>query len=193
MLIRLARDSDGTALAEIYRPVVLGSPISFEVEPPDPAEMARRIVRVTQRTPWLVCERDGVVMGYAYADRHRERAAYQWSVDVAVYVHCNAQRMGLGRKLYDSLFSVLAAQGFSNAYAGITLPNIASVSLHLAMGFTPLCIYRGVGYKHGRWHDVEWFQLSLNPRVSNPPPPIPLPELRNNAALEALINRQFSA
>jgi phosphinothricin acetyltransferase len=186
-LIRLARPSDGDALADIYRPAVTDSAISFELEPPDGATMAQRLAHVMARTPWLVYERDDRVIGYAYAGAHRERAAYDWSVDVSVYVHRDAHRSGVARALYTSLFAALVVQGFRNAYAGATLPNAGSVGLHTAMGFTPVGVYRGVGYKHGRWHDVMWLERQLAPRVVDPPQPRPIGRCLGDPAFEAAI------
>ena len=144
--------------------------------------MARRVARVLERTPWLVWESDGRVLGYAYASSHRDRAAYQWSVEVSAYVHVQARRIGVARMLYTSLFAALAVQGFRNAYAGITLPNPGSVGFHTAMGFTPIGVYRGIGYKHGAWHDVGWYERPLAPRDVDPPLPAPLPVCRDLAA-----------
>lgn len=180
--IRLATPDDGPALAGIYRPAVTDSATSFEVEPPDGAEMGRRVAKILERTPWLVCERDGAVLGYAYASSHRDRPAYQWSVEVSAYVHPDARRMGVGGALYTSLFAALAVQGFRNAYAGITLPNPASVGLHTSVGFIPVGVYRGVGCKLGAWHDVAWFERPLASRIAHPPPPRPLPACRDEPA-----------
>src|SRR5215471_15552499 len=119
--IRLARRDDAAGIAEIYRPNVVSSPISFELEPPDAAEIAQRIEKTLAVFPWLVCECDDRLAGYAYASRHRERAAYQWSVDVSVYVHPDFRRRGVGQALYTSLFRIVIAQGYYNAYAGIAL------------------------------------------------------------------------
>ncbi|HEX7980662.1 MAG TPA: arsinothricin resistance N-acetyltransferase ArsN1 family B [Gemmatimonadaceae bacterium] len=187
-LIRLATPADGDRLAEIYAPAVVGSGISFELEPPDGAEMARRIGYVTARTPWLVCEHRGVVAGYAYASPHRERAAYQWSVEVSAYVGAEHQRAGIARALYTSLFAALVVQGFHNAYAGVALPNDASIAFHEAMGYTPVGTYRRVGYKHGQWRDVTWFERAIVPHVANPWPPRLLPEVRNSEAFVAALS-----
>jgi phosphinothricin acetyltransferase len=187
-LIRLATADDGPALAEIYAPAVVGRVISFELEPPDGSEMARRVARITTRTPWLVCAHDGAVVGYAYAGAHRDRPAYQWSVEVSAYVHERAHRAGVARALYTSLFAALVVQGFRNAYAGITLPNAASVGLHEAMGFAPVGVYRGVGYKLGAWHDVVWLERALAPRVLAPPDPVPLTALRDSAAFATALD-----
>jgi phosphinothricin acetyltransferase len=181
--IRLATAADGAALAEIYAPAVDGCSTSFELTPPDADEMARRVARVVARTPWLVLARDERVLGYAYAGPHRDRPAYQWSVEVSAYVHPDAHRGGVGAALYTSLFAVLVLQGFRNAYAGITLPNAASVGLHAALGFTPVGVYRGVGYKLGAWHDVGWFERPLAPRVIEPPAPVALPDVHDAGAL----------
>lgn len=186
-LIRLAEGRDGPAVAAIYRPAVVNSVISFELEPPDGAEMTRRIEATLVRTPWLVCDMDNVVTGYAYAGLHRERAAYRWSVDVSAYVREDARRTGVARALYTSLFAVLALQGFRNAYAGITLPNAASVGFHEALGFTPVGVYRRVGFKLGAWHDTGWFERTLAAHIVPPPEPIPLPALLGTAELATAI------
>ena len=146
-----------------------------------------------ERTPWLVFERDGRVLGYAYAGTHRERPAYRWSVDVSAYVHGDAQRMGVARALYVSLFAALVVQGFRNALAGITLPNVPSVALHRAMGFTPVGVYRGVGYKFGAWHDTGWFERSLAPRVEAPPEPRTVRECRDDPAFRAAVESGAAA
>ena len=186
-VIRLATAADGPALAAIYAPAVLAHATSFELEAPDGAEMARRVASLTARTPWLVCEVHSEVMGYAYASSHRERWAYQWSVEVSAYVGAAAHRRGVARAMYTSLFAALVIQGFRNAYAGITLPNAASVGLHEAVGFTPVGVYRGVGYKFGAWHDVLWLERPLQPRIVDPAVPTPLPVARNSPAFaEAL-------
>ncbi len=171
-IIRMASGQDAAQVAAIYAPVVRETAISFEVDPPDEAEMRRRIVHTLEQYPWLVCETDGEVLGYVYASQHRTRAAYQWSVDVTVYVHPAHRRKGLGRALYTSLLGVLPLQGYTNAYAGITLPNPGSVGLHEAMGFEPVGIYRQVGYKLGRWHDVGWWGLALRAHDLAPSAPL---------------------
>jgi L-amino acid N-acyltransferase YncA len=176
-IIRLATERDAEQIAAIYAPNVTDTIISFEFEPPSADEMRRRINVTLQRYPWLVCERPGRVLGYAYASAHGSRAAYQWSVDVSVYVHEDARRRGVGRALYASLFAALALQGFYNAYAGATLPNPASVGLHEAVGFRQVGVYRGVGYKLGAWRDVVWWHLPIRELVADPDPPADLPSV----------------
>lgn len=172
--IRMALDSDADEVAAIYRPWVERTIVSFELEAPGRDEMARRILAIGAYAPWLVCEGEDGVWGYAYASKHRDRAAYQWSVDMAVYVRSDRHRRGVGRALYESLFALLRLQGFVAAHGGITLPNPASVALHEAVGFRRIANYPAVGFKLGAWHDVGWWQARLREPPSNPTPPIPV-------------------
>lgn len=160
-LIRAAAAADAAAVRAIYAPIVETTAISFEEVPPTVEEMASRI-ETTQRTyPYLVAENGGRIVGFAYADQHRSRAAYRRSVDVTVYVAEQARGGGVGRALYGALLPMLAERGFHAAFAGIALPNPGSVALHEAMGFERVGIYREVGFKLGRWHDVGWWQRLL--------------------------------
>jgi phosphinothricin acetyltransferase len=170
--IRRAAACDADAIRAIYAPAVSDSAISFETIVPEPVEIERRIDALGDRHPWLVLERAGAIRGYAYASPHRTRAAYQWCVEVSVYVHADAQRRGVGRALYAALFEVLRRQRFVNAYAGITLPNPSSVGLHQSLGFAPVGVYRQIGFKFGRWHDVLWLERRLR---DGPPESDPLP------------------
>jgi len=119
-----------------------------------------------------VAEQDGRVIGYAYAGKHRERAAYRWSVDVSAYVDAQARRSGVGRALYEKLIAILRQQGFHAAFAGIALPNDASVGLHQAVGFTPVGIYKDVGFKLGQWRDTGWWRLALSDDARAPTEPL---------------------
>lgn len=187
--IRLAGEDDAEGIAAIYAPIVRDTAISFEIEPPSGDDFRRRIRETMAVYPWLVGARDGLVLGYAYASAHRPRAAYRWSVDATVYIHADARGRGLGRALYTALFEIVRAQGFCNAYAGITLPNAGSVALHESMGFAPLTVYRGVGYKLGAWHDVGWWELALQPRPPAPPEPRPFVDLGGDAVVQVALAR----
>lgn len=184
-VVRLAEPADATGVQAIYAPIVRDTAISFEIDPPSIEEMSRRIVSTLERWPWLVCSDDGDILGYAYAGRHRERAAYRWSVDVSLYVHERARRGGIGRALHTTLLSLLAVQGYHRAYAAITLPNEASVCLHESLGFTPIGVYPAVGYKLGDWHDTGWWQRSLRPPARNPAEPMTVVTARNHALTQS--------
>jgi phosphinothricin acetyltransferase len=175
--LRFATGDDGAAVAAIYAPYVRETPISFEVEPPSPDEMRARITDSLQRHAWLLACRGANVVGYAYASAHRTRAAYRWSVDMAVYLERTSHRRGIARQLYTALFALLARQGYVNAYAGITLPNPASVGFHEAMGFHPVGVYRGVGFKRGAWYDVGWWSRRLRDCVGEPAEPVRINDL----------------
>ena len=162
--IRVATPDDADAVASIYRPIVAHTAVSFELRPPDATEMRMRIAATLAHFPWLVCvDNDEHVSGYAYAGRHRERPAYRWAVDTTAYVREDARGRGVGRALYEHLLQHLVQLGYFQAFAGITLPNAASVALHEAVGFQPIGIYRNIGFKLGAWHDVGWWQRSLQP------------------------------
>jgi len=162
-------ERDAAACAAIYAPYVEQTPISFEERPPDALEMEARISRYAATHPWLVAEDGGEVVGYAYACRHLERAAYRWAADVSVYVAANRRGEGLGRDLYEALFKRLRGQNFQIACAGITLPNEASVALHEALGFLRVGVSPRIGWKRGAWHDVSWWQLDLEPAAPGTP------------------------
>ncbi len=162
MDIRSATPDDAEVIQAIYAPVVSDTTISFELEPPTVEEMRSRIVATTASLPWLVgLDDEGAVIGYVYAGKHRERAAYQWAVDVTAYVHLNHRCQGVGKALYERMFDLLTAAGYCQAFAGIALPNAASIALHESVGFAHIGVYRNVGFKRGAWHDVAWWQKEL--------------------------------
>jgi L-amino acid N-acyltransferase YncA len=167
MIIRNADpDSDAAACAAIYSPYVSDSVASFEARPPTAAELSDRI---SAAHAWVLAEHDGATVGYAYGSTHKERAAYRWAADVAVYIDASHHRSGVGRALYTHLFQQLRAIGLWTLCAGITQPNDASNGLHRAMGFLPVGTYRRIGWKGGAWHDVLWLQLDLRPGEPGPP------------------------
>ncbi|HXS46820.1 MAG TPA: arsinothricin resistance N-acetyltransferase ArsN1 family B [Solirubrobacterales bacterium] len=178
MTIRTADpDGDAAACAAIYAPHVEAGATSFEEEPPGATQFAERIAHTATTYPWLVAEREGEVVGYAYACPHRARPAYRWAVEVSVYVAADARDRGQGRALYEELLERLRRQRFQIACAGITLPNDASVALHEGLGFIAVGVYRRIGWKDGAWRDVGWWQLELEPagegRPVEPLPPEP--------------------
>ena len=158
--VRAAAAADAPAVAAIYAPVVTATATSFEERPPTPDEIGRRML-ARPRLPWLVADDHGRVAGYAYASAHRARPAYRWSAECSVYLDPAYQGRGLGRQLYQRLITEVADLGYRSLYAGIALPNPASVGLHEALGFSPVGVFRDVGYKLGAWRDVGWWQCSL--------------------------------
>lgn len=168
--VRDASVADAAACAGIYAPYVTDTAISFETEPPDAAEMARRIAESVRSHAWLVLCEDERVVGYAYGRPFAERASYRWSCEVSVYLELGRRRTGGGRLLYAALLPRLAERGYQMAVAGMTLPNPASEGLHRAMGFRPVGTYERIGWKLGSWHDVALAQLPLGPASDGPPP-----------------------
>lgn len=171
-------EADAGVVAAIYSEVVTTSAISFEEQPPDGEEMARRIRRTLETNPWLVADSKGEIAGYALASPHRERSAYRWSVDISAYLARDHRGRGIGRLLYDELLAILGAQGYVNVYAGIARPNPASEALHRAIGMELIGVYPRVGFKLGAWWDVAWYGLRLAEPQGTHADPTPFPRLR---------------
>lgn len=166
--IRDARPDDATALLDIYRPFVTETTVSFELVPPTVVEFEARIASAQTQWAWLVAEVAGELAGYAYASAFRTRAAYRWTVEVSAYVHPAHRGRGVAGALYRRLFEVLIAKGYCNAYAGIALPNDASIGFHRSLGFTAVGVFHRAGWKFGKWHDVSWWEARLR---DEPAPP----------------------
>lgn len=175
--LRVADPADAAGILAIYSPYIENTSFTFETEVPSVPAFAERIRQYLEGWPWLVVEKDGIIAGYAYASRYRERVAYQWSVECSVYIHDDFHRKGLARVLYETLFAILAGQGFRNVYAVINLPNDKSVALHERLGFTHFATYEQVGYKLGRWKNVGWWRLTLNDFGNEPEAPKLFPEM----------------
>ncbi len=173
MIIRLATPADAKGILDIYAPYIENTSFTFETETPTIEQFAERIRTYLLNWPWLVCETEGKIAGYAYGARYRERVAYQWSAECSIYIHDDYQKKGIGRILYSSLFEIMKLQGFRNLYAVINLPNDKSVAFHESMGFTWFATYEQVGYKLGKWKNVGWWRKILNDFEMDPQPPIP--------------------
>ncbi|MBK7680604.1 MAG: N-acetyltransferase [Chitinophagaceae bacterium] len=158
-------------------PLYPGYLLHFETEVPSVEDFAERIKTYLINWPWLVCEMDGKIAGYAYGTRYRERVAYQWCTESSIYMHDDFQKTGIGRLLYSTLFEILKRQGFRNVYAVINLPNEKSVAFHERLGFTYFATYEQVGYKLGKWKNVGWWRLILNEFGNEPAPPIKFSDL----------------
>ncbi|HEY0432559.1 MAG TPA: GNAT family N-acetyltransferase [Chitinophagaceae bacterium] len=177
---------DAPGILEIYAPFIEKTSITFETELPSVAAFGERIATYLQNYPWLICRVNGVIAGYAYASRHRERVAYQWSVESSVYIHDRFYRRRIARALYEALMEILTIQGFTNVYAVINLPNEPSVLLHESNGFHYFTTFEKVGYKLGKWKNVGWWLRRLNDYVDDPPAPIPFPTLEPAVILPVL-------
>lgn len=159
--IRQAAAQDAAALLEIYRPFITDTVVTFEYEVPAAAEFAARITDTLAFFPYLVCERDGKPVGYAYAHHIRERAAYDWAVELSIYLAPEAQGQGVGTVLYQCLIDLLERQNIRILYGCVTLPNEGSRRLHEKLGFALTGVWHGSGWKFGQWHDVGWFEKRL--------------------------------
>lgn len=162
LVLRDATDADAAAIAAIYNHYVIHSTATFEEQPVETAEMARRVATVRDAgLPWLLREAQGRVVAYAYATPWKPRSAYRFSVEITVYVADGASGHGHGRALYDQLFARLKVLGRHAVLGGITLPNEASVRLHEAMGMTKVAHLPQVGFKFGQWLDVGYWHRLL--------------------------------
>ena len=162
MEIRFAKPSDDRSLLDIYAPYVENTAITFEYEVPTIEDFANRIEKTLEKYPYLVAEEDGVVVGYAYASTYYARAAYDWAVELSVYVSQDARGQGVGTRLYDALEDLLEQMGYIHFLACISLPNEASLALHRKRGYQQVAHFPKIGYKFNRWHDIVWLQKSLD-------------------------------
>lgn len=158
MKIRTAKPEDAASIVEIYNFYVENSIATFEVEAVSKSEMRRRVSEILENYPFLVCEENGVLLGYAFAARYKSRAAYRHSVEISVYVKNGTERKGVGSILYEHLFAELKAKPVHAIIAGISLPNERSVRLHEKFGFEKVAHFREVGFKFGRWIDVGYWE-----------------------------------
>ena len=179
--IRLATSNDAQSVLDIYAPYCLKSPATFEIQPPSLDEIRNRIDKTLTRFPYLIFEENEEPVAFAYAGQYMERAAYRFSAAVSVYVKEGFHGKGMGKALYGVLIPLLRKQGFCNAFAGITMPNPASEALHRSLGFVQTGLYKNVGYKFEKWHDVSWWQLPLRPMVENPDEPTAINKMLEDA------------
>ncbi len=171
--VRFASEADGPALRAIYGQYIDTS-ITFEYALPTVKEFTGRIRDIQRVYPYLVLEKDGRPLGYAYAHRARERKAYDWIAELSIYLDRSAAGHGLGRRLYALLIDLLTMQGLKTAMGCVTVPNAASEALHAALGFDRIGVSPCAGYKDGAWHDVAWFEKPLASYDASPAPLLPL-------------------
>ena len=183
--IRFAAAADAPALLGIYGQY-MDTPITFECALPSEEAFRGRVAEYGAACPYLVWEEDGRILGYAYAHRLGERAAYQWSAELSIYLDRDSTGRGLGRRLYGALMELLRLQGVRTAYGCVTLPNAGSEGLHAAMGFRRTGTWHSAGFKCGAWRDVGWFEKAIAPYDPSPAPVRPIGEVPAGAAAEIL-------
>ena len=186
VIVRMAVPGDAAALLPLYAPFVQNTAVTFEYEVPSVEEFAGRITAFGGTYPYLVWEEDGRILGYAYAHRLGERAAYQWSAELSIYLGRDSTGRGLGRRLYGALMELLRLQGVRTVYGCVTLPNAGSEGLHAAMGFRLTGTWHRAGFKCGAWRDVGWFEKTIAPYDPSPAPVRPIGEVPAAAAAEIL-------
>src|SRR5687767_916307 len=186
MILRVANGKDAAGILKIYSSFIINSGITQETEIPTLESFQQRIEATLESRPWLVCEIENEIAGYAYAGKHRERKGYQWCVEPSVYIDKKFYRYGIAKALYTALFEILKLQGFVNAYAVITLPNDKSVAFHEKFGFRYLTTYKKIGYKLMQWHDVGWWEMQINVAEKNPHEPIKFSALPQEIILQVL-------
>ena len=169
--IRLAAQNDSAAILQIYTPFIMDTVITFECHVPSMTEFSGRMEMIQETYPWLACEMNGTIIGYAYASRFQERDAYDWSVDFSIYIDPQFHGKSIGKALYFALLEIVKLQGYCNAYACVTLPNTKSTHLHESFGFKTIGVFQNAGYKFGHWHDVIWYGLQLNEYGNEPEKP----------------------
>jgi phosphinothricin acetyltransferase len=167
-IIRLAERTDVPGILEIYSPFILETAVTFEETVPDEESFWKRIQEIMTELPFLVCEIDGRIAGYAYASAYRSRASYRWTKEVSVYVHPDFHRRRVAQALYTSLNEMVRYQGIADLLAIITIPNESSVAFHEQFGYRKCGEFLKVGYKLGQWQNVGWFELFLQDEAQSP-------------------------
>lgn len=171
---RRVTEDDVTQILTIYAPYVVDSVISFEYEVPNEEDFKQRIRSIAAEYPYFVCEMNGQIIGYAYAHRHMERAAYQWNAEISIYIRQGFTGKGLGKKMCHTLIELLRLQGIRNVFSCVTIPNERSVHLHQSMEFSTEGIFQDAGYKCGKWQTIAWFRKNIAPYTNEPAPFLPI-------------------
>ncbi len=173
--IRTARPEDAIELLEIYAPYVRETAVTYEYTVPSKEEFASRIRRIMEKYPYLVAEKDGEILGYAYAGAFHPRAAYAWDAEMSIYIKKDRKRSGIGKMLYEALEKLLAEQNILNVYACIACPEEEdeyltkdSIRFHERMGYRIVGEFRECAYKFGRWYGMVWMEKRIGKRTADP-------------------------
>lgn len=190
--LRLVQEADAAEILKIYTPYIKETAITFEYETPSLKEFQARIKEISSAYPYIVCLSGEKIIGYAYAHRQMERAAYQWNAELSIYIDTAFLRCGAGKKLYRALMDILQMQNVCNVYGGVTSPNENSEKLHESFGFKKLGVYHKTGFKCGAWHDVIWFEKTIGCSALEPKPFIPIKKIDKDAIMQ-ILNRHAEA
>lgn len=171
---RRATEDDVVSILAIYAPYVTDSAITFEYDVPSEEEFRQRIRTISAEYPYFVCESDGQIIGYAYAHRHMERAAYQWNAEISIYIRQGFTGKGFGKTMCQTLIDLLRLQGIRNVFSCVTIPNERSAHLHHSMEFSTEGIFQNAGYKCGKWQTIAWFRKNIAPYTNEPAPFLPI-------------------
>lgn len=185
-LIRFVLEEDTIDVLKIYEPYIRDTAVTFECEVPSVDEFCDRIKGISAVYPYPVCLIDGKIAGYAYANKHRERAAYRWNAELSVYIDQSYQRLGIGKALYTCLIEILSLQNIQNVYGGVTSPNLNSEKLHEFFGFKKLGTYHNTGCKFHRWYDVTWFEKAIGSHEPEPKAFLPVREIDESVIYEIM-------
>lgn len=171
--IRFAEPArDAARILAVYAPYIEKTAITFETAVPDAAAYEKRIADIASQFPYLVLEEDGEIIGYAYAHRQAERAAFDWNAELSIYLKEGHLGRGIGRPLYALLETLLAMQGYVNFYGVITGDNAVSIAMHKKMGYRQIAVHEKTGWKFGVWHDTVWMHKRV--REGEPKPVVPI-------------------
>ena len=184
--LRLAVPEDAEQIIGIYSRYVTETAVTFEYDVPTVCEFEERIRKISSSFPWIVCETDSLIVGYAYASYFRERAAFRWSCELSVYVSDEFQGHGIGKVLYRTLLDILRLQGYRTAVACVTYPNAVSDAFHRCLGFEYTGLFPNVGYKLGSWWGVSWYQIALTDYPTSPAEPLEVGEIPVGEILKIL-------
>lgn len=182
--IRTASTDDAATLLEIYRPYVEKTAITFEYDVPSLEEFTARIRNTLKKYPYIVAERNREILGYAYAGAFKSRAAYDWAVEMSIYLKDGKKNMGIGRMLYTAIEKLCKAQNITNLNACIGYPETEdeyltknSAQFHEHMGYRMVGEFRQCGYKFGRWYNMVWMEKIIGVHQPDPASVIPFPDL----------------